>query len=77
MTEELVNGKLDRFWKEGVMDNSSYSPGILVDDKRDTTTNPIQDNRCPRQDSNGHFSKANDASNHYIDRASEIVVFRK
>jgi hypothetical protein len=28
MAKQLVNGKLDRIWKEAVMDNSSYYPGI-------------------------------------------------
>jgi hypothetical protein len=76
MAEQLVNGKLDRIWKEAVMDNSSYFPSIWIVDRRDTTTNPTQDNQCPRRDSNEHFSNKEDASNRYIERVSEIVRFR-
>jgi len=28
MAKQLVNGKLDRIWKEAAMDNSSYFPSI-------------------------------------------------
>ena len=56
VAEQLVNGELDRGWKGAVTDNSSYYPSIWVGDQVDTTTNPTQDNRRLRRDSNGKFS---------------------
>jgi hypothetical protein len=46
-----MNAQFERIWKETVMGNSRYYPGIFPEGMRKTTNDFSHDNWCPRRDS--------------------------
>jgi hypothetical protein len=49
---ELLNGELERIWKEAVMTLSRYHPGTWLEELMETIIDLGQDTLCPAQNSN-------------------------